>query len=371
MAEVHVVFIFDGKAPPDKDDEHKRRVEQREKSAGRLEKLNEMLNNLSLTDDQLRSGIKDLNMRVKEIEGLDTNSVLGVSDTQPTPEEFINASVPSTDVPSEPSDTIVQPSLIEQVAERVPEGSAESALRSTLRQVYDKRMTRNVKLEPHHIEMVKTYMADHGVPFIQAPGEAEAFGVFLIEHYADKFAPAIISEDSDTLTYGTPYWLSDYSPKDHTCRSISLMQIIQKLEFTGFQQFQQFCILSECDYNARIPGWGCTKLYKSWIRSGRELEDFLVNEVEITDEARIGLRLERCVVLFEHYGQDSVEQRDAVLKARFDQWLSEQDDQVPFWSLKKEAELSNLNRQSDVFGEDGEDVENVRLSTSWRFRHKD
>jgi len=366
MAETHVLYIFDGEAPTDKDEECRRRTEQREKSADRLEQLNEMLNNLSLSDSDLKMGVERMNMRIPEIKQLMDSENL--SDKA---QDFVGSGLPEEPVVDVTEQVdVTESTLLERNSERIPVGSSESALRTTLREVYEKRMTRNVKIEPRHFEMVQAYMTEHNVPWICAPNEAEAFASYLVEHQAHIFAPAILTEDSDSLTYGCVYFLSQYHPKDHTCRSISLATVLDKLAFRDFEQFRDFCILSGCDYNDRIPGWGCTKLYKQWIlQDNLSLPDFLNNTVRISAEDAQSLKLERCRTLFEHFGQNSVEDRDRVLKGCFDTWLASRPWKSVYWVLVKEVELSNLSSQSDVFGLE-EDRENMRVRMNWRFKPK-
>lgn len=363
LAEVHVVFIFDGKAPPDKDEEHRERAEQRDKAANRLDQLHTMLNNLSLTDEQLRTGVVELGLRIMEIEDLEMNVKF---EQQQLETSFVNPPAPSS---NESECTLTEPSLLNTVSARMPEGTTESPLRTTLRKVYDKRITRNVKLEARHFQMVQNYMTEYGVPWIQAPGEAEAFACYLIEHHAHWFAPAILTEDSDSLTYGAPYWLSQYTPKDWTCRSINLMRVMDTLKFTCFEQFRDFCILCECDYNHRLPGYGPTKLYKQWIEAGITLEQFLTTVVSetVTGEHMAAVRTERCRTLFEHFGQDTEQQREDVLGRAFQEWLAARPTHDPYWILDKEAELAQVSyrSQTDVWRIEGASPENTRVLANW------
>ena len=366
MAEVHVVFIFDGKAPPDKDEEQRDRAEQRERTEDRLEGLNQLIKDLTLTDKQLRQGVADLNMRIKEIDGEESKAEFEVAERKV---EFLTEAVQF--LAEGVATAVSDPALIDQVANRLPEGTSESALRTTLRMVYDKRVTRNVKLERHHFQMVQQFMTDYGIPWIQAPGEAEAFACYLIEHHSEWFAPALLTEDSDALTYGAPYWLSDYQPKDGTCSSISLAQALDQLNFKSFEQWRDFNILCECDYNHRLPGYGPVKLYKQWIEAERTLEEFLIfTATTTTGEQLAALRTERCRTLFEHFGQDSVEMREQVLGKCFREWLAARPLGAPYWDLSREDELTRVlvRDQSDVWGSSdggGGRNENGRVAHNW------
>jgi 5'-3' exonuclease len=362
MAEVHVVFIFDGKAPKDKAAEHQARAEQRDRTEDRLDGLLLLIEDLTLSDRQLRDGVAALNMRIPEIESVESRAAFDLADRK---EEWVGQGVEGTQ-----GEDDLNLTLIDQVASRVVEGSTESALRTTLRMVHERRVTRNVKLETHHFKMVQEFMTQYGIPWIQAPGEAEAFACYLVEHHSQWFAPAILSEDSDCLTYGVPYWLSDYSTKDGTCRSLSLAAILDKLAFTSFEQWRDFTILCECDYNKRLPGYGPIKLYKQWIIPGLSLEDFLMSTAKtITGEQLVALKTERCRVMFEHYGQDSVELRDQVLGGAFKAWLSSRPGNTPYWDLENEDAFTRaaIRDQSDVWGNENDEGPNPngRIAQAW------
>jgi 5'-3' exonuclease len=92
-----------------------------------------------------------------------------------------------------------------------------------------------------------------GIPTFQADGEAEALCAYLTVH---GYCDATLSEDSDTLAYGTPWFLSfkDYKLSDEKVRGIHLPSLLEAMNFT-IDQFRDLCILLSCDYNQRVKGF--------------------------------------------------------------------------------------------------------------------
>jgi flap endonuclease-1 len=119
----------------------------------------------------------------------------------------------------------------------------------------DKFSRRTVKITKEHNEECKRLLQAMGIPYVDAPGEAEAQCAALCK--AGKvFATA--SEDMDSLTFDTPLLLRHLTFSE--ARKMSILEIhlneaLQGLELTR-EQFIDLCILLGCDYCEPIRGIG-------------------------------------------------------------------------------------------------------------------
>lgn len=97
-----------------------------------------------------------------------------------------------------------------------------------------------------------------GVPYMQAPSEAETHCAHLCVH---GHASAVMSEDSDVLAYGTPAFLTKINTGQGVCEFIRYKDVLKELELTP-AQFTDFCIMCGTDYNSNIFRIGPDKAYK-------------------------------------------------------------------------------------------------------------
>lgn len=341
--EVHAVFIFDGKAPPDKDAEQRSRAESRQKSIDRMDQLSQWLEDMTLTDRDLYSKVQQMGLRIEGPQSAEAETASRVAN-------FLSV---------EPADDAVPKD------EATPLFGNEGDYRQHLREVHEKREARNTKLSKEDMLMVQAFLTEYKVPWLQAPNEAEAFACYLIKKRPDIFADAILTEDSDSLTYGAGAWLSGYDNRTFVCRRVLLSEVLEALSFSSFSHLRDFCILCKCDYNQRLPGWGPTKLYKHWILPGLKLFAFL-EKIGASEEAVAAVRLARCRVLFSNFGQDDKEMTEAVLGGCFAAWMAAREHKDAYWDLSREPELCDLTRRDRSIFQSGE-LENLRIRTNWRF----
>lgn len=331
-AEVHVFFIFDGKAPPEKAETHKERADQFDKDEQRTHLLLEWVNDLSLSDAELRQKIKESNLRLNIENEVENDNVA----------DFLAAG--SGDLP-------------------VPNEESGESYRDKVRKICDKRLVRLNRVSPEELAMVKGFMDKYEIPWIRAPGEAEAFASYLVKQRPNLFAPAVMSEDTDTLTYGVENWISKYNPSTFVCRRVKLSKILEAFRFESIDQFRDFCVLSECDYNQRLPKFGPTKLFKKWIMPNLDLADFLCQFPESAVEK---LRLTRCRELFKYFGQDNEQMPDEILGSYFEDFLSNRSYPDLYWSVKDECQMQQSCNRNTLFFEATE-PENIRCKTNWKF----
>lgn len=177
---------------------------------------------------------------------------------------------------------------IKSMEEAKESGTAEEMLR------FEKRM---VRVSKEHNEEAKKLLELMGIPYINAPCEAEAQCAELARG-GKVFAAA--SEDMDTLCYSPPYLLRHLTFSE--ARKVPIDQIDCKLAIEGFEMdkktFIDLCILLGCDYCETIKGVGpvtALKLIKEhgsidnivkFIQENPEKTKYKLPEVWPYDEAR-------------------------------------------------------------------------------------
>ncbi|XP_028826189.1 flap endonuclease 1 isoform X2 [Denticeps clupeoides] len=139
----------------------------------------------------------------------------------------------------------------------------------------DKFSKRLVKVTKQHNEECKKLLSLMGVPYIDAPCEAEASCAALVK--AGKvFATA--TEDMDGLTFGTTVLLRHLTAseaKKLPIQEFHFNRILQEIGLTH-EQFIDLCILLGCDYCGTIKGIG-PKRAIDLIRLHGSIEEILDN----------------------------------------------------------------------------------------------
>lgn len=120
---------------------------------------------------------------------------------------------------------------------------------------------RTVKVTREHNEECKKLLKTMGIPYVEAPCEAEAQCAELAK--AGKVFGAA-SEDMDTLTFGTPVLLRHMTYSETRKLPIDEVNLSKALEGLGYDmnQFIDLCILMGCDYTTSIRGIGPHNAYK-------------------------------------------------------------------------------------------------------------
>lgn len=142
---------------------------------------------------------------------------------------------------------------VEKTIEELKEtGTAEDVARFERRTV---RVTREQN------EEAKRLLKLMGIPYVEAPGEAEAQCAILAA--GDKVWAAA-SEDMDTLTFGTPVLLRHLTAADQKKQPITEMNLSKALEGLelAMDEFIDLCILLGCDYCESPRGLGPVSAYK-------------------------------------------------------------------------------------------------------------
>ncbi|XP_050296822.1 flap endonuclease 1 isoform X1 [Anthonomus grandis grandis] len=139
----------------------------------------------------------------------------------------------------------------------------------------DKFNKRLVKVTRQHADEAKDLLKLMGVPYIEAPCEAEAQCAAMVK--AGKiFATA--TEDMDSLTFGSDVVLRHLTfseARKMPIQEIHLKTVLQELNLSQ-KEFIDLCILMGCDYTDSIRGIGPKKSIEL-ITKHRSIEKILEN----------------------------------------------------------------------------------------------
>lgn len=139
----------------------------------------------------------------------------------------------------------------------------------------DKFTRRLVKVTTTHAEEAKQLLSLMGIPYINAPCEAEAQCSAMVK--AGKvFATA--TEDMDALTFGCSVLLRRLTfseAKKMPIQEFHYDKVLESLELTS-DEFVDLCIMLGCDYTSSIRGIG-PKRAMELIKTHRSLEKILEN----------------------------------------------------------------------------------------------
>uniref|UniRef100_A0A5S6Q998 Flap endonuclease 1 n=1 Tax=Trichuris muris TaxID=70415 RepID=A0A5S6Q998_TRIMR len=137
----------------------------------------------------------------------------------------------------------------------------------------NKYSRRLVKVTREQTEECKKLLKLMGVPYIEAPGEAEAQCAAMVK---SKLVFAAATDDMDTLTFGSDIVLRNVSAseaKKMPIKEIHLDAVLRGLELSQ-EEFVDLCILLGCDYCDSIKGIGMTRAV-DLVKKYRNLEDIV------------------------------------------------------------------------------------------------
>lgn len=210
--EIHCVFVFDGKAPEEKDAEKQARMEQREKLRDKISNIEFLLSEYHSSGeihDDLKKIYED------NAEESDKVSLLKISNRK----NF---------------DIKVVENYLMKIKSQV------------------------ISISKEDIQLVQQMFKLLHVPYIQSPYEAETFCAQLCVR---GLVDCVTSEDTDVLAYGTPVFLTKVNLAEESGIEINFDKLMDLLGM-NWEQFRDLCIMCGTDYNANIKGIGPDKSYK-------------------------------------------------------------------------------------------------------------
>jgi flap endonuclease-1 len=111
-----------------------------------------------------------------------------------------------------------------------------------------KYLKRTVSISKIQWQQCKDLLTMMGIPFIQAPEEADSQCAYLAKN---GFVDAVFTEDMDILTFGSPKIVRNLTSHKVESTEIVLDDILKNLELNQ-DQFIDFCILLGSDYSSGI-----------------------------------------------------------------------------------------------------------------------
>lgn len=203
---VHPIFVFDGEAPKEKDEEKTKRSQQRKVLADKVYTLRESL-------DKYYSTGESNEVLVEEMKKIGNAPALGKI------------------VP-------INTSLLEKRYTQV-----ESQI---------------VHWNEGDIEDLYKMFDLTGVQYVTSPTEAETLCASMA---LSGKVDAVVSNDSDVCAYGVKKFLYEINGMSETCTEIDHDELLKALDLTK-DELLDFCIMCGCDYNDNIPGVGPVNAYK-------------------------------------------------------------------------------------------------------------
>ena len=129
---------------------------------------------------------------------------------------------------------------------------------------------RSIRVTPEMMEDAKKLVKLMGVPYIEAPCEAEAQCAKLVTM---DLAFGTATEDMDALTFGTKFLLRGFNSKKEPITQTDLALVLEGFEMTQ-KEFIDLCILCWCDYTHSIQGMGPVSAFKM-IQENKDIESVL------------------------------------------------------------------------------------------------
>ena len=242
--DVHFVCVYDTKAPPEKDRERKQRIESRERTRDRVEKIRQSWDSICETPSEAVHKLHQWVNQDPEIVQQWTEEHSAFSSFL----EKLQEQQQETAVDTTTTDPVQQPPLDFAMVER-----EVLRLENTL-----------LSIRSEDFLLTKELFQACGIPILDAEGEAEATCAYLAKQ---GLVCGVLTEDTDVLAYGCPFMLHRIDYQKHTCIEIDLQEVLESLHFT-YEQWLDFCILCGTDYNSNLPKMGVERSYKLILQYG-------------------------------------------------------------------------------------------------------
>jgi flap endonuclease-1 len=125
-----------------------------------------------------------------------------------------------------------------------------------------KYFKRTVTISRLQIQQTKELLDLMGVPYINAPEEADSQCAYLAKN---GYVDGVLTEDMDILTFGSPIIYRNLSSYKKPTLEINLNNMLEKLDLT-YDQFVEFCILLGCDYCESIKFIKANDMYAFYMK---------------------------------------------------------------------------------------------------------
>jgi 5'-3' exonuclease len=234
---VHCIFVYDGKSPPEKDDEKAKRRNEKEKLQENVYKLNDALDNYH------RTGV---------VENILQNLYKNRKKTISSHKRLL-------------------------VEEEIDMRWIETKIEQKNKQL--------ININATDFDCTKKLFDILGVPYCTAPAEAEKLCSKLC---IDGLVDGVMSDDTDVIAYGTPVFLTKIDTFGDTCIRISGESLLSELKLDR-SELLDFCIMCGTDYNNNIYKVGVHTSYKH-ILSYKTIENMEQNtdlDISVLNHVRV------------------------------------------------------------------------------------
>lgn len=281
--EIHCVFIFDGEAPPEKEQERAERRNNKEK---------------------LENSVYDLELAYDEYQktGIISDILKDMHAKRRSPPVRLMKKQPVT----------------------IDMAWVEKKIKQKRNQLY--------QVSPTDFDLAKRLFRILKVPFFTAPSEAEKMCSKLC---IDGHVAAVISEDTDVLAYASPIFLTKIDTAADTCVRIDYEYLLERLGLTT-AQFLDLCILCGTDYNKNIAKIGSKTAYK-YIQKYIDIDGIDTN----TDIDISVLNHHRVRELFRIFSENTIEKIPYCAPPDFlalEEFIKEQNIKISLDTLKRAYE---------------------------------
>lgn len=210
---IHLVFVYDTKAPPEKEIERKVRSEARIRLRQKLESIKRSWDNMK-----------------KDLTGADDEFAVSFGIEDPVFLQFISRQI-------SPTFTLSKKTMEEEIQK----------IENSLSYISNKEFS-----------LTKILCDACGIPYIDSEWEAEAACSRLSSL---GVVQGVITDDTDVFAYGATNMIYKINFEDLSCIEIHSEDILHGLGMTK-EEFLDFCILLGTDYNNTIPRVGCEKSFR-------------------------------------------------------------------------------------------------------------
>lgn len=156
-------------------------------------------------------------------------------------------------------------------------------------------------------EALKNEISSLGLPMFTAPHDAEIFASALSKN---RLLIGVWTSDTDTYAAGALTTISGFS-KEYSSEGIQIEIVLLSFVIDGLgvthDEFRDFCILHECDFNQRIPGLGPANIIKKMKEYNWKLDSFVENE---SDREWEMVNIEECRKIFDGPNVDHIKIED-------------------------------------------------------------
>jgi len=125
-----------------------------------------------------------------------------------------------------------------------------------------KYLKRSVYITSKQLDQCRELLRLMGIPYVDAPEEADSELAYLCR---ENMVYAVLTEDMDILTFGSPRIIRNLSSNKKPPIEIELSSTLDKLNI-NYEQFIELCILFGCDYCQHFNNITNTKIYDTYIK---------------------------------------------------------------------------------------------------------